>query len=424
MVKAKALLTRTSAIVSAATLAAVSVLPVVLNGSAHALIQSRSVTMSTSQADATGVTYAVRFKASANMTIKGVIVDFCEESPIIGNGTCTKPGSGSTNFTIGAPTVNNYQNMSGWTAASGNTGRTLALTKAGGESLVTAGTPTYGFDITTVTNPDLGNHTFYARILLYANDTGADSPGSAGSGGYLDTGTPTAGTYLDAGGAALSTANQLQITSKVQERLTFCLYTSATCTTSGTEKDTTGANRTSAVTLGDTNGVLDTAGPFVDKSAKFDISTNAISGAMVVMKGDTLKSGSFDIANSLVSGMGATAGTAYASAAGTEQFGMCLYEPVANGLDITAGTVGNSTYNNANCSTTSQTAGTGSFGGNGSANFGFNITNVTSAAGDTIAKKPAGSLSTAQLAFIGNVAPTTEAGIYKTTLTFIATGTY
>jgi hypothetical protein len=359
------------------------------------------------------------------MTIKGVIVDFCEESPIIGNGTCTKPGSGSTSFTVGTPTVNNYQNMSGWSAASGNAGRTLALTKAGGEALTTVATPTYGFDLTTVTNPDLGNHTFYARVLLYANDTGADSPGSSGvAGSYLFNGTPTPGTYLDAGGAALSTANQLQITSKVQERLTFCLYTSATCTTAGTEKDTTGANRTSAVTLGDANGVLDTAGPFVDKSAKFDISTNAVSGAMVVMKGDTLKSGSFDIASSLVSGMGATAGTAYASAAGTEQFGMCLYEPSVNGLDLTAGTVGNSTYNSANCSTTTQSAGTGSFGGNGTAQFGFNITNANSAAGDTIAKKPAGTVSTAQLAFIGNVAPTTEAGIYKTTLTFIATGTY
>ncbi|MFO0882389.1 MAG: hypothetical protein U0491_02980 [Candidatus Saccharimonadales bacterium] len=416
MVKAKSLLSRTSAIVTVATLAAASVLPVVLSSNAYALIQSRSITLSTPQASATNVTYAVRFQASAAMTIKGIIVDFCEESPIIGNGTCTKPGSGSTAFTVGTPTVNNYQNMSGWSATSGNSGRTLALTKAGGESLTTSGTPTYGFDITTVTNPDLGNHTYYARILLYANDTGANSPGAAGSGGYLDTGTPTVGTYLDAGGIALSTTNDLTVTAKVQERLTFCLYTSATCSTSGTEKDTTGANRTSNITLGDTNGVLDTAGPYVDKSAKFDISTNAISGAMVVLKGDTLKSGSFNVA--------AIGATSASSAAGTEQFGLCLYEPSANGLDITTGTVGNSTYNDSNCSTTSQTAGTGSFGGAGSAKFGFNTTNTLAASGDTIAKKPAGTTSTAQLAFIGNVAATTEAGIYTTTLQFIATGTY
>jgi len=419
MVKAKSLLSRTSAIVTVATLAAASVLPVVLNNNAHALIQDRAITISTAQADATNVTYAVRFKASAAMTVKGVIVDFCEESPIIGNGTCTKPGSGSTSFTIGAPTVNNYQNMTGWTAASGNSGRTLALTKAAGESLTTSGTPTYGFDITTVTNPDLGNHTFYARILLYANDTGADSPGAASSGGYLDTATPTVGNYLDAGGIALSTTNDLTITSKVQERLTFCLYTSATCSTSGTEKDTTGANRTSSITLGDVNGVLDTTGPYVDKSAKFDIATNAISGATVVMKGDTLKSGSFNVA--------AIGGTATASSAGTEQFGMCLYDTGSTNLDLTTVTVGHSTYNsnsNGSCAGTTQTAGTGSFGGAGTALFGFNTTNTLSASGDTVAVKPAGATSTAQLVFIGNVAATTEAGIYTTTLQFIATGTY
>lgn len=425
MVESKALLNRTTALVSAFALAFAAAIPVVLNSRANALIQSRSITVSTSRAGATGVTYAVRFKAGADMNIKGMIVDFCDESPIIGNGTCTAPAG----FTIGAPTVGNYQNMAGWTAVSGNAGRTLALTKAGGEALTVTGTPTYGFDITSVTNPDLGNHTYYARILLYANDTGADSPGAATAGGYLNTATPTVGSYLDAGGIALSTANQLQITSKVQERLTFCLYTDASCSTSGAdqEKDSSGVYRTNAITLGDNNGVLDISQPFVDKNTKFDIATNAASGATVVLKGDTLKTGSFDVA--------AIGAAAAGSTAGAEQFGLCLYESAGTGFDISSvGTGnGNDTYNSANCNSTTQTAGAAGLGvgvnngGAGTANFGFNssaVNGTMSASGDTLGKKAAGLSSTATLAFIGNVAPTTEAGIYQTTLTFIATGTY
>ena len=255
-----------------------------------------------------------------------------------------------------------------------------------------------------LTNPTAGNHTFYARILTFTTAAGAQQ---YASGNIDNTG---ANAVVDAGGIALSTANQLLITAKVQERLSFCVY-SGSCTA-----DTAGAARTTGITLGNTNGVLDPTGPYVDKNAKFDISTNALNGAFVVLKGDTLKTGSFDIT--------AIGGTAASSALGTEQFGMCLYQSAGSGLDVTAGTVGNSTYNNANCSTTTQTAGTGATGGVGTAQFGFNTTNTLAAAGDTIAKKPAGSTSTATLAFIGNIANTTEAGIYTTTLTLIATGSY
>ena len=110
---------------------------------------------------------------------------------------------------------------------------------------------------------------------------------------------------------------------------------------------------------------------------------------------------------------------AAASSAGTEQFGMCLFQSTGAGL-----TLPNATYSNANCNTTTQTSGTGSTGGVGTAQFGFNTTNTLGANGDTIATKPAGSSSTATMAFVGNVAYTTEAGIYQTTLTYIATGQY
>lgn len=433
MVKSKALLNRSTALVSAFALAFAATLPALLNGNAHALIQSRSITVSSSKAGETNVDYTVRFKGDGgDKTIKGIVIDFCQESPIIGPGTCTVPTG--FNLNIGASSdVNAYQNMTGWTAVEGNSGRTLALTKAAGETITTTGTPTYGFTITGVTNPDLGNHTYYARIILYANDTGADSPDpTPASGGYLSTDPPTVGNTLDAGGIALSTSNQLTITSKVQERLQFCLYTDGTCSDSiaqptGYEKDSVDPYRTNAITLGDNNGVLDINQPFVSNTTKFDISTNASQGAVVVMKGDTLKTGLFNVA--------AIGSAAAPSAPGTEQFGMCLWQSAGSGFDISATGTGNAnnTYNNANCNSTSDSAGevsTGTpavgnnFGGAGSAQFGFNTTNTLSSSGDTLGKKAAGTASTATLAFIGNVAPTTEAGIYTTTLTFIATGTY
>ena len=157
--------------------------------------------------------------------------------------------------------------------------------------------------------------------------------------------------------------------------------------------------------------MLDATGPFVDRSAKFDVSTNALSGATIVMKGDTLKSGAFDI-----SAIGASATS---SSAGTEQFGMCLFQSNGSGL-----TFPTASYSDSNCNSTTQTAGTASTGGTGTAQFGFNTTNTQSASGDTIATKPAGTSSTATLAFLGNIAYTIEAGIYQTTLTYIATGQY
>jgi hypothetical protein len=134
------------------------------------------------------------------------------------------------------------------------------------------------------------------------------------------------------------------------------------------------------------------------------------------MKGDTLKSGTFDIA--------AIGGTGTASTNGTEQFGLCTYQRLGTGMTVTA------PYNDAACSGTTQTSGpigTGTPGGDNGALFAFdtnNTTGTTSTYGMEIATKQPGDFSSGELVFIGNVANTTEAGIYTTVLTFIATGTY
>ncbi|MDB5186197.1 MAG: hypothetical protein JWL85_720, partial [Candidatus Saccharibacteria bacterium] len=208
----------------------------------------------------------------------------------------------------------------------------------------------------------------------------------------------------------------ITVTSKVQERLTFCVYTTGTgnnCTTkSGT-----------AVTLGDDNGVLYPTGPFVDKSAKFSVSTNSTGSAIVRVKGPTLTSG-----GNTITSIGGTPTSVVGG--GTEQFGFCAYESAASTPAMSIQT----TYDGASgvpageCAGTSQTAGTNTTGGQGTgAEFAYD-TNTTdgtgSTYGDLLATKPAGDFSTVTMSFIGNISNSTEAGIYTTTLTFIATGTY
>ena len=396
-------LKRPSALAAIALLLLASLLPILSRQKvgAYTLPISREIKLSTSLASATNVTYRVAWQASASYTIKGIVVDFCSTSPIIGD-TCTKPAG----FDVGTPTITNLNGISGGTwasgAASANSGRTLLLTDATGNAL-TASTTNVSFELTTATNPSASNTTFYARILTYINDTGANSPAT-----YTDT---SPGTTTEAGGIAMSTADQITVQSKVQERITFCIYTSAANYTNCT------VSTTNPVILGDTNGVLSTTQPSINKTAKYNITTNASNGVTIRAKGTTLTSGSFTI-----DPVAAGNSTGTTSSVGTEQFGVCTYRDTGGG---TTGLTPSAPYNSANCSGT--TAGQGA-GNDNSANFGFDTTtsndNWGTTYGDTIATKAAGDFSTGILVFLGNVSNTTEAGIYTTTLTFIATGNY
>lgn len=60
----------------------------------------------------------------------------------------------------------------------------------------------------------------------------------------------------------------------------------------------------------------------------------------------------------------------------------------------------------------------------GTGEFGLDATSTEAATGDSLGAKAAGSESTATLAFMSNIAVTTEPGIYTTTMQLIATGTY
>jgi hypothetical protein len=380
MPKLKRFMARGTIITLAGVLVGMTLLAVLFWGEASAGIPTqRSITISSSAASATDVTYTVHFHPLATTDhVEGLVLDFCGDSPIIGGATCSAIAD------LDVKTHSSLANQVGvvdWEIVGASSTTTkLVLSRTGGAADTAA---SVSFDVLAVDNPSATNTTFYTRLLTFSTDALAAAYTSA-----------TPGTYVDAGGIALSTANQLNILAIVQERLTFCVYTGANCGAGG-----------SSIDLGDVNHVLDSSHSYTDINAKFDIATNALGGANVVLKGATLTSGGFSIT--------AIGAASAASSTGTEQFGMCLWQSSGSGFTPAA------PYSHASCSTV-----TTGMDLAGVAQFAFDSAVTGGASGDDIGTKVAGTTSQATLAFLGNIAWTTEAGIYQTALTLVATGTY
>ncbi len=400
-----------------ATLIGSNLVPI--SASAVGLVSSRSITMSSSVAGPTGIaTYFVSFKpftTGAPGNLGAIDVDFCSNDPIIGDPCTAPPTFSMLSSTVTTPT--GFSTSTGSWGATFNGAKNLVWETNATAQTVTGSATAITFSINTVVNPSTVG-SFYARILTF--DTQAH--GTA----YTSGSTPGAG-LIDAGGIALSVVQQITINAKVQEQITFCVYTASYDGGGGACSGATG----NTITLGNTNGVLFSSTPFVDIQTKYDIQTNASLGASIVFTGPppTIPSTTNTIAYNTVDGMGVTAGSAYTSVIGNtsshSQFGLCTWASFGATTNITpvAPYTGG-----GNCSTTSQTAGTGGGGGVGTATFGFDTANAanttTNPYGSQIATATAGSVAAGEIAFVGNVAPTAVAGVYTTNLTFIATGTY
>src|ERR1017187_9683329 len=196
-------------------------------------VSTRSITITSSTPSATGVTYTVSFKPTTSTSVGGIVVDFCGDSPLIGSATCTYPAG----FTMGAtPSVTITSGIGAggtWVTtnslqggAAGGATQVLQYTNTTAQA-VTGGTAVI-FTINNVTNTS-STGTFYARILTF--DTSAHATAQ-----YTAVGTARLSTFanlLDYGGIALSTVTNINITSKVFETLSFCVYLSGgtACTT-------------------------------------------------------------------------------------------------------------------------------------------------------------------------------------------------
>lgn len=378
-------------------------------------VTSRKITLNNSSPSATSVTYAVSFipTAGGSSTLGGIVVDFCANTPIVGDTSCTYP----TAFTMGATPVFNTITGIGtggtWVttsscqggAAAGQT-QVLKLTNATAQSVTGLGTTPITFNVTGVTNTS-SNGAFYARIITFDTKSNADT-------NYTCSGTTRAATFTgqqDYGGVALSTAQNAIITSKVFETLSFCVYQ----TSCGTQAQ---------LTLGDAVTGLSAANAYVNNNAKYTLATNAQSGVSVTIFGQTLcRAATLTFANcptgANTSTISAIGGTAATRSVGTEQFGMCIN--AVSGTTAQAPYDDNGTGNNC---TTGIATGTYS----GTSKFGFDDTNTTgtNSAGGDVVLSSAGAVASAssQFAFLADISTTTEAAVYQANLNLVATGTF
>lgn len=355
---------------------------------AGAQVTSRSIQISNSTVSATGVSYLVTF--TAQTAALSLVIDFCQNTPIIG-GTCTTTngvtftGAGLTNGNLPA----------GWAFGS-TSGSTF---KAAGTTTALSTSTSYNFTITGVNNPTGTSSTvgatgsFYARIYTYSDNTyGSTSTAYA---------SPTSlGSYVDYGGFALATALNVSISATVMETLTFCVSKLAP----GPSCGATGQAVTApTLTLGTGSPiVLDANGVYTD-TAYTQISSNANSGVFV-----NLKVTSSTNCAGLSRDGGATCGVPAVGAfaaitAGTAAFGL-------NVADGSGGT--GSVTHSTNYGTTA-----GSYAMRAQA---YNTT-----MGDTIESSSAATSNVNSLLTYGATAsPTTPAGVYSTTEALIATGTF
>jgi hypothetical protein len=359
-------------------------------------VQSRSIQMSddTVNTSASTASYLVQFNVATTGVVEAIVVDFCNSDPIPGD-VCTIP----TGFSVGSTFTPGTNTASGWAASTANSNRTFDLSNASGGSIASGAT--MSFAITGVTNPTVLG-TFYARIFTFATTAAATTWMAANAG----NGSSTTG-FTDYGGIALSTAQPILVTSKIQEQLSFCVYV----TTCGTQ---------AVINLGDAHDVLSISAPFVDNTTTYSLSTNASHGAVIYLEGPTLTSGS-----NTIPAAGSTAFLYATPSTNIDFFGVCTYN--TSGETLTVPTLYQGTSNGGNCNTTvTDTGSTGVLTSLGSpyATFGFNLTNTTSTYGDLLATLVTPGLTVDQLALAAGVNVTQPSGIYTTTLQLIATGTY
>ncbi|HET6924750.1 MAG TPA: hypothetical protein VFH39_02905 [Candidatus Saccharimonadales bacterium] len=395
-------------------------------------------------------TYTVTFKPASTTAIDGVILEFCDNDPIIAD-TCNAP----TGLNVGTPTVAFTSHVAGnpvvttalpgtWGTPAAATAHTLKFATSSGDSGALDPATLYSFDVTTMTNPTATTgQTFYARLITYtANGAGSDYAN------YTAT-NPGDTTALDYGGFALSTSQNVNITTRVQETLTFC--TSGTFNTAndstqlldpmdGTNTainangQTGGSDCTAATTPdltighGSPTAVIDNSQ--VDASLAFmQASTNATNGMTIRMKAtNTCTNGGLSStggANCSINGVGGT--TPATGVPGTTFFGLFVSpSTTTSGVATSTGTlVPDPNYNGGAC-TIALVNTTCKFGMDDSATSGVISTYGDVIASSAVADGGTGPISqlNSKLLFGATAGLTVPAGIYTGSESLIATGTF
>jgi hypothetical protein len=299
--------------------------------------------------------------------------------------TCTAP-TGMDASTVASVAGTTAAGWSLGTAGNAPTANRIRITRTAGAITDTQnlafGAGSTGTDY--IKNPTTDNDEFFVRITLFP-----------------DTAWTTAGG--DQGTVANSTAEQIDITAKVQETLNFSVGTTATAAGA-----TCAALTGSALGLGDGDDVLSFQQSYDDHSY-FRVSTNANGGTVIYYSGDTLKYGSNDI--------NAAGDTAVASDVGTEQFGLAVDDTNTQSAD-------EFTFNSLSA-TAPYNDGQGTITDGGTASFAYDVDSVTAPV-QIASTNPAATVTcdTGSVRYLGNIGTTTPPGIYTTTITYLALPTY
>lgn len=406
---------------AAVTLLAVTAYPVLqpkLAGAAQ--LTSRSIRLSdsgrsggpitTGVGSGTNVRYTVTF--TTTVAASSVIIDFCSDSPIVGD-ACTAPvGMSATGVTLVGITGN--ITTAGWTVTSTANQVRLALGTG------TAATPgVQSFELVGLTNPSsvildsvsrpVG--TFYSRIVTFDDNTFGSTTTA-----YVSPAAP--GDFKDYGGIALATNQIISITARVLEQLTFCVSgaAQATWTTTNDCSDTQAAVPP-ALVLGHGSPTPSLDSSATDTGSVYSqISTNATFGAIVAMRNSNTTCGGLSAdggATCAIAANNAGAATPAAIAAGSAFFGMYVTDG-ALGVGGIGTVLADTNYNNGTATNygmdTETTTDTGS---------------VTGLYGDRVI------YSTAPIyrinnsyTFAASAALTTPAGVYTANMDLIATGMF
>lgn len=373
-------------------------------------------TITTGVGSGTGVSYKVTFTAATSTNLGAIVVDICDNTPLIGDTSCTFP----TGFSWGGstPTLSGgVSNVTGtWTASSQQGGGPAA---ASPQVLVLSNnapaTPSgaVSFTITGVTNPSTAitpstTHTYYARILTFASAANEATD-------YTVSGTTRPGTSglthnIDNGGIALSLSLPITVTARVMETFSLCTasaaYTGLACAgPTGTQ--------TPSIVLGDgsANNVLDT-GAVRTANIYTQVSTNATNGYALYLRASNTcaglsKDGGTTCGIPAVNGGAATGATI---TAGTAAFGAT----VSDGTATSGGTGTNSAV--ARWKTTAPT-------------YIMDNTTSTDNVGYTYGSKIATASGQANgvgntITFAATASPTTPAGIYTENFSLVGVGTF
>lgn len=375
-----------------ALLAVLLVATLVSTLASAATITARSIELSSSSKAATGVSYKVDFTAVGSAT--GFVIDFCSNTPLLGQACTPPPGLSVTAATTSDATKD---------------GTNTTANKFVGTKAISAGAQT--ITLAGVTNPTAAG-TIYARIVTF-NSNGQENYNST------TTGASNPGpNVVDDGGVAIAITDTVAVSGAVLESLTFCLSGAAI------PKDCDTGNGGAALTapvlvLGEnTGGVVALNAQNVSTgTVNTQISTNAVSGAVIRLKSSASDCGGLVRAGaaSNTAGCGIAPALNTGISAGQAKFGVRT-GAVTDSATVTdaSGTLQAVSGSNYNDTTYVLNYAAG------------NATGITSVFGDPFLDTNNAPINNKNMAltFGASVSNNTPAGLYSANLSMIATGKF